>query len=155
MSTPHAAYRHVQTYWTLWVILVATGLLASRVIPAESRGDGLAGTLVMAACLLGSLLCLGRLVIEVHADELRWSFGYVGWPHWSVPLSTVDRLEPTRAPAFGSGIKGSANHRQYTVTMGGPALRVHLHDGRSVTLGTPEPQRLASFVQARLPTTRR
>jgi hypothetical protein len=153
--TLHAAYRHVQTYWTLWVILVATGGVASLLISLEPGGDALAGTLVMAACLLGSLLCLGRLVIEVHADTLRWSFGYVGWPNWSLPLSEVARLEVTRADVFGSGIKGPARHRRYTVTMGGPALRLHLHDGRSVTLGTPDPQRLASFVQARLPASRR
>ena len=67
----------------------------------------------------------------------------------------VARLEVTRADVFGSGIKGPARHRRYTVTMGGPALRLHLHDGRSVTLGTPDPQRLASFVQARLPASRR
>ena len=155
--TDHAAYRHLQTYTVLWVILLATGMLASFVISLEQAagsGEGLAGLLIMAASLGGSLLCLGRLVIEVRADELRWSFGYVGWPNGSVPLAAVARLEVTRSDVFGSGIKGPARHRRYTVTMGGPALRLHLLDGRSVTLGTPEPQRLAAFVQARMPASR-
>lgn len=156
--TTHAAYRLVQTYTMLWVILPVTGVFASFMFSLEQAagsGEGLAGLLIMALSLGGGLLCLGRLVIEVHAEELRWSFGYVGWPHWSVPLSAVARLEPTRSSAIGSGIRGPAQHRQYTVTLGGQALRLHLRDGRTVTLGTPEPQRLAGFIQARLPDARR
>jgi hypothetical protein len=53
--------------------------------------------------------------------------------------------------ALGSGIRGPAQHRLYNVTMGGTALRLHLRDGRTVTLGTPEPARLASFIEPRLP----
>jgi len=153
--TTHAAYRHVQTYTVLWLILAATGVFGTLLISLEPKADAIAGTAIMAASLIGALLCLGRLVIEVHADELRWSFGYVGWPRWSEPLSAIAHLEITRATAFGSGIKGSAQHRQFNVTMGGPAVRLHLHGGRSVTLGTPEAQRLASFIEARLPPARR
>jgi hypothetical protein len=123
---------------------------------AAGSGEALAGLLIMAASLGGSLLCLGRLVITVHAHELRWSFGYVGWPRWSVPWEQVTRVEPVRASfAWGSGIRGPAQHRLYNVTMGGPALRLHLRDGRTVTLGTPDPERLAGFIQARLPDARR
>jgi hypothetical protein len=152
-------YRHVQTYTTLWVILLATGVCAGFMISMEQAagsGEGLAGLLIMAVSLGGSLLCLGRLVITVHEHELRWHFGYVGWPAWSVPWEQVTRLEPLRASfAWGSGIRGPAQHRQYTVTMGVPALRLHLRDGRTVTLGTPDPERLAGFIQARLPGARR
>jgi hypothetical protein len=158
MTDAHA-YRHVQTYTTLWVILLATGGLGGWMIsvePATGSGEGLVGLLVMAASLGGSLLCLGRLVITVHAHELRWHFGYVGWPGWSVRWEEITRLEPLRASfAWGSGIRGPARHRHYTVTMAGPALRVHLRDGRTVTLGTPEPERLAGFIRARLPEERR
>jgi hypothetical protein len=52
---------------------------------------------------------------------------------------------------MGSGIRGPVQHRLYNVTTGGPALRLHLRDGRTVTLGTPEPARLASFIEPRLP----
>lgn len=153
------AYRHVQTYTMLWVILLMTGGFASYIISLEQAagsGEAIAGVLIMALSLGASLLCLGRLVITVQSHELRWSFGYVGWPGWSVPWEQVTRLEPLRASfAWGSGIRGPAQHRLYNVTMGGPALRLHLLDGRTVTLGTPEPERLASFIQARLPDARR
>ena len=156
--TTSAAYRHVQTYWMLWVILIVTACFGALMISLEEAsgsGEALAGLLILAASLGVGLLCLGRLVIEVHAQELRWHFGYVGWPSWSVPLEQVTRVEVVRvSAAWGSGIRGPMQHRLYNVTMGGPALRLHLRDGRTATLGTPEPQRLAGFIQARLPESR-
>lgn len=151
-------YRHVQTYWMLWVILVATAGVATFTLSVEhasGSGEALGGLLIMAASLGGSLLCLGRLVIELHTRELRWHFGYVGWPGWSVPLEQVTRTEIIRASyAWGSGIRGPRAHRLYNVTLGGPALRLHLRDGRTVMLGTPEPQRLQDILQPGLPAAR-
>ena len=152
-------YRPVQTYWMLWVILLATAGVAAFMLPAEQAAgsaDALGGLVLMAACLGGSLLCLGRLVIELHTRELRWHFGYVGWPGWSVPLEQVTRSEIIRASyAWGSGIRGPRAHRLYNVTLGGPALRLHLRDGRTVMLGTPEPERLRDVIESRLAELRR
>lgn len=152
-------YRHVQTYWMLWVILLATGAAAAFMLSAEQAAgsaDALGGLIIMAASLGGGLLCLGRLVIEVRTRELRWHFGYVGWPSWSVALEQVTRTEIIRASyAWGSGIRGPRAHRLYNVTLGGPALRLHLRDGRTVMLGSPEPQRLQDILQAGLLAARR
>lgn len=158
-DTPDApAYRHVQTYRMLWVVLLVTagfgGVMLAEA-PTGRSGASWGGLLLMAASLGGALVCLGRLVIEVHARELRWHFGYIGWPGWSVPLAQVKRTEVIRTRfAWGSGIRGPLAHRLYNVRLGGPALMVHLLDGRSVTLGTPEPQRLQDCIQARLPAAR-
>lgn len=152
-------YRHVQTYWMLWVILLATGAVAAFMLSVEQAvgsADALGGLVIMAASLGSALLCLGRLVIEVRTRELRWHFGYVGWPSWSVALEQVTRTEITRASyAWGSGIRGPRAHRLYNVTLGGPTLRLHLRDGRTVMLGTPEPQRLQDILQAGRPAARR
>jgi hypothetical protein len=149
------AFRHVQTYNTLWVILLASAGFGGYMISLEAAtdsGESLLGLLVLVSSLGGSLLLLGRLVITVHTHELRWHFGYVGWPGWSVPLEEIVQLESVQTSfAMGSGIRGPAQHRLYNVTMGGPALRLHLRDGRTVTLGTPEPARLAGFIKPRMP----
>jgi hypothetical protein len=149
------AYRHVQPYTTLWVILLACAGFGGYMISLEATNgssEAMLGLLVLVSSLGGGLLLLGRLVITVHAHELRWHFGYVGWPGWSVPLEEIVQLEPVQTSfALGSGIRGPAQHRLYNVTMGGTALRLHLRDGRTVTLGTPEPARLASFIEPRLP----
>jgi hypothetical protein len=153
------AYRHVQPYTTLWVILLASAGFGGYMISPEAAtgsSEAMRGLLVLVSSLGGGLLVLGRLVITVHARELRWHFGYVGWPGWSVTLAEIIRLEPVHASfALGSGIRGPAQHRLYNVTMGGPALRLHLRDGRTVTLGTPEPARLAGFIEPRLPAAHR
>jgi hypothetical protein len=61
-------------------------------------------------------------------------------------------MERTHAAASrGAGIKGPRADRLYNATLGGPALRLTLHDGRVVTLGTPEPERLRAFIEARRP----
>ena len=153
------AYRHVQTYTTLWVILLACAGFGGYMIWLEATsgsGESLLGLLVLVCSLEGGLLLLGRLVITVHPHELRWHFGYVGWPAWKLHLEDISQIEPVRASfAMGSGIRGPAQHRLYNVTMGGTALKLHLRDGRTVTLGTPEPQRLAGFIAPRLTDKRR
>jgi hypothetical protein len=155
MSTS-AAYRHSQTYVLLWAVLLATGVASGVALALDDDPNARIGAAIVALSLGGSLLCLGRLVIEVYPQQVRWSFGYLGWPCWSEPIERIARVEVARCQVrFGSGIRGTRQHRQYNVEMDGPALRLHLHDGRSVTLGTPEPQRLATFIEARLPRARR
>jgi len=150
-----AAYRHVQTYTVLWIILTLSGLVtlgvAAMVGPAGATAGGLVAPPALPV-LMVSLLLLDRLVIELDAQHLRWRFGYIGWPRWQLALVDIRRVERTRAPASaGSGIKGSKDKRLYNVTIGGPAVLLTLHDGRTVMLGTPEPERLAAVIEARLP----
>ncbi|MBL8329490.1 MAG: hypothetical protein JNJ71_11595 [Rubrivivax sp.] len=149
--TRHLAYRHTQTYTVLWLILiVAAAVTVPATMGSTATPEGLAGVLLVLATFLAGLLLLGRLVIEVDSEAVRWSFGYVGWPAWQEPLKSIVSTELGKANvAFGSGIKGTAKHRQFNVVISGPALRLHLMDGRSVTLGTPEPQRLQGFIEAR------
>lgn len=144
-------YRHRQTYTTLWLI---DAVLAAICIPMVMGTEDASARLGMAS-VLGTLLALplllGRLEIRVDAEAVRWHFGYIGWPAWSQPLNGIAVTELGKANAyFGSGIKGGQQHRQYNVTMNGPALRLHLVDGRKITLGTPEPARLQSVIEARL-----
>jgi hypothetical protein len=148
--SPHLAYRHVQTYTTLWLIDLAVAVITVPTVLASGGPDTQLGLLIVLATVLGLPLILGRLVVELDATHLRWHFGYLGWPAWSQPLAEIAITEVARADVvYGSGIKGTPKNRQFNVTVRGPALRLHLHDGRKVTLGTPEPQRLQGFVDAR------
>jgi hypothetical protein len=143
------AYRHVQPFTMLWVVLplagVATGLAAW-----VSPGVPMALLVAIVGLPLALLLVLGRLVIELDATELRWRFGWLGRPAWRVALAEIEAVEKTRAPATaGSGIRGLGRQRIYNVTIGGPAVGLKLRDGRHILLGTPEPERLAAFIEAR------
>jgi hypothetical protein len=147
----HTVYRHTQPYVMLWVVLLLS-CGAGAAISWSAGGPGaLQGVAFIVLSLVLGLLLLGRLVISVDNEAVRWHFGFMGWPGWHTPLKDILGTEVAKANVyFGSGIKGSMKHRQYNVVSGGPALRLQLMDGRQVTLGTPEPQRLQGFIEARL-----
>lgn len=150
--TGPAAYRHVQLYTTLWLILPLAAAVTLGVALVSGPLDLSNAALLSLPVLLLALLLLGRLVIELDGPHLRWHFGYVGWPRWQLALADIRQVERSQAPSMaGSGIKGSRQKRLYNVTIGGPALLLTLHDGRTVMLGTPEPERLAAFIEARQP----
>jgi len=136
----------------MWLALPLPAAFVSAA--ALRSGDaGLLQSVVIAwvVCAVG-LVSLGRLVIEVHADRLHWTYGYLGWPHWDLALHEIVDMQCVRTSRWrGAGIKGLGKDRLFNVSIGGPALRLHLAGGRIVTLGTPEPERLAAFIEARRP----
>ncbi len=150
------AYRHTQTYTTLWIILLITSGVSFPILMRNAGQESQLGLLIVALSLGCALLVMGRLVIEVDSQAVRWSFGYLGWPAWHTSFAEIASTEVAKANVvFGSGIKGTPKHRQFNVKISGPALRLHLSDGRSITLGTPEPARLQGFIDTRLSRERR
>jgi hypothetical protein len=143
------SYRHAQPFTVLWVLLPIS--FAFTLFMAWMSNVMLAVELALLACLpLVLLLGLGRLVIELDGPALRWRFGWLGWPRWQVALADIVAVEKTRAPATaGSGIRVTRQGRLYNVTLGGPAVALTLRDGRRLLLGTPEPEKLAAFIEAR------
>jgi hypothetical protein len=143
-------YRHQQRFGAMWLLLPLPALLLG--LSMLSRGDRtllVAVASALAVCAVG-LAGLGRLVIEVHDDRLAWRFGYLGWPRWQLPLSDIGLLQCVRVSALrGAGIRGIGKDRLFSVAIGGPALRITTRDGRVVTLGTPEPERLQAAIEAR------
>jgi hypothetical protein len=149
MNAP-PAYRHVQIYGLLWIILLATQAFAVLFVLLQADAHLWKGLLLVSVMNAAALSTLGRLVIEVREGQLHWGFGWLGRPAWQLRLAEIVAVESLRAPRIaGSGIKGTRRHRLYNVTIGGPALQLTLADGRKVTLGTPEPERLRGFIQPR------
>ena len=146
------SYRRAQPFTTLWVVLPI--VLASTLFTQWANRDphAVEGAAFMVLLFAAILLLLGRLVVELRGHTLLWHYGFVGWPRWSVPLDRIARLERIKAcSSAGAGIHGKAANRNYNASIGGPALRLTLDDGRIVTLGTPEPERLQAFIEARRP----
>jgi len=146
----HASYRHTQWFTTMWVGLPLPAMFVS-VAALRSPDAHLLQAMGIAwgVCVVG-LVSLGRLVIELRADRLHWTFGFLGWPRWDLSLQEIELVQCVRTSAWrGAGIKGLGKDKLFSVSIGGPALRLGLHGGRIVTLGTPEPERLAAFIEAR------
>jgi hypothetical protein len=145
-------YRHTQPFVALWVALLLTALVTT-VLALRQADAAPWGTLALTWVLCASMLLLGgRLTIALRGNALCWSFGYVGWPQWQLGVDEIARTDVGRPSAWrGAGIRvlGSSN-RLYNVSIGGPALQLTLHDGRRITLGTPEPDRLDAALQVRM-----
>lgn len=143
-------YRHTQPFVALWVLLPATAL-AVTAIAWRQRDAALLGTLLLTWGLCVSMLLVaGRMTIVLRGDALHWSFGYVGWPRWQIGVDEIARTDIGRPSAWrGAGAKGLGNNRLYNVSIGGPALQLTLHDGRRITLGAPEPDRLEAALKLR------
>lgn len=147
----HASYRSTQWLRGLWLILPLT---AALVLVATASLDPPPWTqpLIALATLL-PLLPLGRLVIELRGHELHWRYGFLGWPRWQLALSEIADLQLARGPALHAGIQYNGRQRVFTARLGSPALSIRTRDGRHIVLGSPEPERLAAFLRARLPAT--
>lgn len=151
MST-HASYRHSQLFTMLWLVLLLTALVISLLSLNQRDGGAFAALAFTWGVCAVALAGLGRMTIELRGEALHWSFGYLGWPRWHLALGEIAQIDSGRASAWrGAGIKGLGKDRLFNVSMGGPALRLTLRDGRIVTLGTPEPERLAGLLRARMP----
>lgn len=152
MRTP--SYSHSQSLWPLWVILP----IVCSSVAAEGLAAGGTDQAIALAFAIGlpvaALGLLGRLRIELDAHRLEWQFGYLGWPRWSVDLADVMSVEIIRTGWMdGWGIKRGREGWLYNAA-GFGAVRIRTHDGRSIRLGTDEPERLSSFLTARLPARR-
>jgi hypothetical protein len=147
----HASYRRTQAFLALWIMLPLSSL-AITALALNQRDSAVLGVLAMTWCMSAAALALlGRFAIEVRGNELHWAFGYLGWPRWHIGIGEIARTDVGRPSAWrGAGIKGLGSNRLYTASMGGPALQLTLHDGRKVTLGTPEPDRLDAILRARM-----
>jgi hypothetical protein len=148
--SPAPSYRETQTYTTLWIILCLTALVLLPFVLPDHQSSGLSVGLLLGLSTGFGLLLLGRLTVSVDEQAVRWHFGYVGWPSWEQPLAELSHTDLARGTRFGSGIKGSAKHREYHVQMHSPGVRLYRHDGRSVLLGSAQAERLKAFIDARL-----
>lgn len=149
MRTP--SYSRSQTLWPLWVVL--PGVAAMALILARQAPDGQAVWHLLVGVLppLLILMALGRLRIQVDTQALEWRFGFLGWPRWRLVLADITKVEVVHTGwSDGWGIKRGREGWLYNAS-GFGAVRIRTHDGRSIRLGSDEPEKLASFVAARLP----
>jgi hypothetical protein len=144
------SYERSQGLWPLWVILP----IVSSSVAAQGLADqGLArvvSVVITIALPMVVLLMLGRLLIQIDAHRLEWRFGYLGWPHWSVDIAEIESVEVTRTTwADGWGIRRGREGWIYNAGWS-DAVRIRTRDGRTIRLGSDEPERLVTVLSARL-----
>lgn len=145
------AYRSEQRFGALWTVMPLSSLAIAVVLWLTGDPNARLGIGIVLSTTVFTLVVMGRLVVQIRGDHLQWHFGWLGIPRWALPLAHITACELARGSAAGAGIKGTRQQREYTAVMGSPGVRLTLQDGSRVFLGSPEPERLRAFLEARLP----
>ncbi|MES2069097.1 MAG: hypothetical protein V4488_02030 [Pseudomonadota bacterium] len=147
----HPVYIERQFASVLWIVLPVISLLVFMFhynAAQQAAQTWALGIVVLANALI--LLLLGRLTISIDATHLRWHFGFIGWPAWSIPLAEIAGAEATSSRWIeGWGIKYTKQGMLYNAA-GTAAVRIRRRNGKSLRLGCSDPRRLLSFLAPRI-----
>lgn len=147
----HAIYSRTQVLRLLWAISLPVTVGVAFALMAEKGTAGWPGVALLLLVTVGTLLVLGSFTVEVGEGRVQWRFGVLGWPRWQVALDEVTGVEVTTTTALeGWGIHRTKTGMLYNA-QGLQAVRLRLRDGRTLRLGSDEPERLAGVITARLP----
>ncbi|GAA3855062.1 hypothetical protein GCM10022243_20630 [Saccharothrix violaceirubra] len=144
----YSIYTGRVTNWPLVVVLGTALLVPLLLLGTLSRGDRLdpAGPAIPLAVAAGALLVLVLTGLNVRTaagpNGITVRCGVLGRPRRTYRLADVDRaevidLKPTLS-RVSFGYWWTPRRTFYTVRTG-PALRLTLHNGRSVTITVPDP----------------
>ena len=137
---------------TNWTSVVVSGLLLVPLLIMSRDSLGSTGVLVVVLVLAG-LLAEVVTASDVRAAcgsrgvQIRW--GLLGWPRVSYALAEIEDASVVRVPwwAVTYGFWWTPTRTACTVRSG-PALRLRLHSGRTVTLTVPDPHAAVAALQA-------
>lgn len=164
-SPPVAVFREEQWFsgWIyaglVGVAAMAVGLLVRVNLPVLPAVEGL-GMLVHLQWPLVALVGLSlppvlvvallRMTTEVHPTELRLWYGLIPTYRHVVPLDAVRAVEPVRyrpiADCGGWGIRRSRSGERAFTARGDRAVRLTLHDGSTLLIGSQRPDELARTI---------
>ncbi|MFZ6733293.1 hypothetical protein ACO0LG_15300 [Undibacterium sp. Ji42W] len=146
----HPIYVERQLFKFLWIFMPLMGLFNIGIhMVAGAPRAAWAPFIVLLVNLL-VLLILGNLTIRVDATHLSWRFGWLGWPVWTVALADIRLAEPASTSFLdGWGIRRTRQGMLYNAH-GKQAIRLSMRNGKSIRLGTQDPQRLLSYLTPRL-----
>jgi hypothetical protein len=141
----HTVYSGRSTNWTM--IWLSMALLVPLVAMAKGPDDswGSMGLLlplvVVLAAAAAHVLTATSVRTTVGPKGITVHFGVLGWPRFRYPMHRIQRVEAVEVPRshWAWGIYWSP-HRGLMLTLcTGPAIRLTLTNGRTVTVSTPDP----------------
>ena len=145
------AFRELQIPRGPWVGLFLGLFVALPIaLHADPQHSAMAHVVVWAGFAL-TLLLVGRLCIELDSHELRWSFGWFGWPGGCLRIEEITRVEVAATRwSEGWGIRRTREGMLYNLS-GRQTVRIVCRNGDSLRLGSQDPARLVAALSARLP----
>jgi hypothetical protein len=143
-------YRERQVGWVILVSMAVAAVFLQVVAWWHDPSDPHWPLRLVAFALSLVALGMGSLTVEVGGGELRWRFGWLGWPGGRVALADIARVEPCRNKWWeGWGIRITPEGMLYNVS-GLDALRVTRRDGKRFRLGSADPAGVMRVLTPRL-----
>ena len=127
-----------------------TFVLAILVLPVIYALDPKAGPALAIAApfLLLTFAAFDGLTVRIVGDELAWRFGHLGYPRGRVKLGDIASATITRTTFWeGWGIRLTRRGWLYNVS-GNDAVLIARHNGKAFLLGTDEPRKLKTALDA-------
>ncbi len=140
-------YRHTQVGRILIAVVALATLLAA---PFVAMSDGVLMLPVVLGAPVVGILLFGWLTVEIANGYLRFWFG-IGLIRRRIPLDRIAGIACTRSSwLYGWGIH--LTPRGWLYNIGGlDAVEIRLTSGRTVLLGTDEPDALRAAIQQSSP----
>jgi hypothetical protein len=149
----HAVYTGRSTNWPVLVAMCAL-LVPLIVLAAGDGGSWLAPDLLAPlAVILVAVVLAVLMTTSVRATAgprgVTVHFGVFGWPRLRYPLHRILRADVVDVPAshWTWGVHWTPRRGTMLTLCGGPALRLTLVSGRTVTISTPDPAAAAAAVE--------
>lgn len=148
----HEVYRHRQIGW-LTLIGCALGWSLSAASLLGAGGSGWTGAQwlwIPTLLLAGTAALFGSLVVVIDDRHLRWHFGWLGWPRWSLTLDQIEAIEPVRTRwREGWGLRWTREGMLYNMS-GFDAVRITRSDGKRLRLGSDDRATLLARLAPRI-----
>ena len=131
---------------TNWPILCLLVGLAVPFLIFGSEGQSLQDLIlpyaIVAAAVAATVLTTSSVRATAGANGVQVRFGPLGWPRFHYPSERISRavvVDIAPWSMLGWGIYWSPGRGLLLTLRSGPALRLHLTNGRKVTVSMPDP----------------
>lgn len=142
-------YRHRQTGWTLVLpLLLVVGALSLLIVSIVPHGEWMEAIALVSIPLV-IILFFFSMTVEVDDQRVQVRFG-VGLVRKSIALESIASCEPVRNPWwYGWGIHYTPRGWLYNIS-GFDAVELTLQEGKTLRIGTDEPEALCDAIRRRL-----
>lgn len=149
MST--VIYQRRQWLKALWISLpIITLIVFAFDFTGKSEQQFIYPLILLASINVVVLLILSSFRITLNEQYLKWEFGYLGLPRWKLNYEDISKLEVCESTWYeGWGIRLTTEGMLYNAS-GKKALRIYKKNGKTLRLGTPEPDVLMRNIQNKL-----
>lgn len=145
-ARPHTVYTGRSTNWPA-IILTTALVVPLAVMAVAGEGSWTAiGLLIplgiVVATAIVNLLTATSVRATAGPNGVTINFGVFGWPRFRYPIQRIQLAEAITIPSsqWAWGIYWSPRRGLMLTLRTGPALRLILTNGRTVTISTPEPE---------------